>query len=283
MKTRCTDRQIGRLIGLYEFGALDKEEQRAFLDHLIECEYCYGQVYSLEPITTAFRNHRSAARSGELRQYSEIDHHSVAGNLSLVPKPLWTWHSIPVAALLMLTLIVGGWVLYVYLRSPEAVKLAAGGGPTPETSGQNSSQLEKIDVPKAKYTPPKEGVTLRRPNKAFDRAMVSYQQNDFAGAIEQLETLSELEPSSEAEVNFYLGVSMLLVGRSQDAITPLKRSVKSIDGVPHETSHYYLALAYLKRNQPEQAIAELDAVIEMNGTYRSAAKKLKQQMFDMSR
>lgn len=30
-------------IGLYEFGALDKEEQRAFLDHLIECEYCYAR------------------------------------------------------------------------------------------------------------------------------------------------------------------------------------------------------------------------------------------------
>lgn len=47
--------------------------------------------------------------------------------------------------------------------------------------------------------------------------MISYRQNDFAGAIEQLETLSEMEPSSEAEVNFYLGVSLLLVGRSQDA------------------------------------------------------------------
>lgn len=279
----CTERKIGRLIGLYEFGALDKEEQRAFLDHLIECEYCYGQVYSLEPVMTAFRNHRSAARSGELHLYSEIDHHPVPGNVSLVPKPLWMWHSIPVAPLLLLTLILGGWVLYAYLRGPESVKLTAGGGPTPEASDRSSSPWEKIDVPKAEYTSPKEGMTLRRPNQAFDRAMASYQQNDFAGAIEQLETLSELEPSSEAAVDFYLGVSMLLVGRSRDAVTPLKRSVKLQDGVPYETSHYYLALAYLKRNQPEQAIAELDAVIEMNGTYRPAAKKLKQQMFDISK
>jgi tetratricopeptide (TPR) repeat protein len=281
MRTSCKDRQIGRLIGLYEFGALDKEDQSAFLDHLIECEYCYEEVYSLQPIMTAFRNHRSAARSGELQQYSEIDHHSVVRKLSLVPKRIWMWRSVPVAALLLLTLIAGGLVLYRYLRSPEAVKLVAGVAPRPESSGPNASRWEKIDVPKAEYTQRTDGVTLRGPNMGFDRAMASYEQNDFAGAIEQLETLSELEPS-EGEVNFYLGVSMLLVGRNQDAITPLKRSVKSIDGALHETSHYYLALAYLKTNQPEQATAELDAVIKMNGTYRPAAKKLK-QMLDMSK
>ena len=105
----------------------------------------------------------------------------------------------------------------------------------------------EIEIPKAPYTPPSESVILRKKNKAFYHAMEAYQENDFRSAIEQLETISELEPYGAADVKFYLGVSLLLAGRNRDAIAPLEQSVESAVGPLRESSHYYLALAYLKK------------------------------------
>src|SRR5437868_1682369 len=63
MEQKCSDKRLGQLIGLYELGALDEKERRRFQDHFIACDYCYQQVYSLEPVMNAFRAHRSAAMS----------------------------------------------------------------------------------------------------------------------------------------------------------------------------------------------------------------------------
>jgi tetratricopeptide (TPR) repeat protein len=64
----------------------------------------------------------------------------------------------------------------------------------------------------------------------------------------------------------------------QDAISSLKRAVQLGAEAQRENAHYYLALAYLKVNQPAQALSELDAVIEINGEHRSPAESLKQQV-----
>jgi tetratricopeptide (TPR) repeat protein len=145
------------------------------------------------------------------------------------------------------------------------------------------SRWNEIEIPKAPYTPSSESVVLRNKNKAFYHAMAAYQENDFNSAIEQLETISELEPYGMADVRFYLGVSLLLTGRNKDAILPLKESVESAVGPLRESSHYYLALAYLKNNQYQQALAELDATIAMNGKHRADAESLKEQVSSLSR
>ena len=262
---KCTKKSIGQWIGLYEFGALDEKEQRIFSDHIIECEYCHMQVYSLDPIMAAFRNHRSAARAGEPDRSPDLR------KIIPVRKPVRSWYSIPAFAMLLAVLIVGGWAIYITTRGPE--------NPPPVVA----SAWENLEIPKAAYTPPTPGINLRVPSRAFQSAMAAYQQNDFTRAIEQLEILSELEPANAAEVNFYLGVSLLLAGRSQEAISPLKQAAQSSNGQQRESRHYYLALAYLKRNEPQQATVELDSVIEMGSEYSAAARDLKQQIVNQTR
>jgi tetratricopeptide (TPR) repeat protein len=64
MMMPCTNETVGELIALYEFGALKGRQLEAFLDHLIECQFCYDEVYRLEPFMTRFRRHREAVQGG---------------------------------------------------------------------------------------------------------------------------------------------------------------------------------------------------------------------------
>ena len=98
---RCTNKRIGKWVAAYELNALEEDERLVFMDHLIECEYCYNQVYSIEPFMIAFRNHRSAALRGEtVRNASSLEH------LAPSPRPARTWRLVP--ALAALCLVIGG-------------------------------------------------------------------------------------------------------------------------------------------------------------------------------
>jgi tetratricopeptide (TPR) repeat protein len=266
---KCTDKRIGMWIGSYEMGALEGDEQSIFLEHLIQCEYCYNQVYSIEPFMTAFRDHRAAARRGEVfRSFAVLE--QVPASRS----PIRMWRLMPVMAALSLVLAISVLVFYFSNRDQ-----GAGGGDLAAAA----TPWKDTEIPKAPYTPPHKSITLRENDKAFERAMAAYQENNFSSAIEQLETLSELRLEGTAEVKFYLGVSLLLTDRSQEAILPLRQSVQSSVGLLREKGHYYLALAYLKSNQPQHALTELDAAIEMNGAHRSSAESLKEQVSSLTR
>jgi predicted Zn-dependent protease len=142
----------------------------------------------------------------------------------------------------------------------------------------NTSPWKDIAVIKAPYAPPKERVVLRSPDESFDQAMAAYHKDDFVVAAAQLDALNELEPDNAVEVKFYLGVSLLLVGRNQDAISPLRQVTQLSIGPLQESSRYYLALAYLKSDYKDQAVNELDTVIKMKGQFRSAAEELRRQI-----
>lgn len=268
---KCTNRRLGKLIALYEFGALDESQRSAFLDHLIECEHCYSEVYSLEPVMSEFRSHRDAAKKDGTAT------HDLKRVVSARRQPRF-WRPIPVLAALFLLAVSAG-VVYLVSR-PDTGPVAKDGDTPPAMTTEQHSTWANLSIPKAAYAPPKEGVTLRKPTKAFERAMAAYEQNDFASAIEQLETLRELEPSDGTPVSLYLGISLLLTGRSRDAIRHLKQGIESGTGSQRETSHYYLALAYLKSDQAQEAILELDKTIEMNGEYEPIARTLREQVIN---
>jgi tetratricopeptide (TPR) repeat protein len=272
MNGKCTDTRIGESIALYECGALDDRERRVFLDHLIECEYCYDKVYALEPVMTAFRSHRNAVRVGMVGKVAAVQNKRPL----IAPARTWRFPALVVSSLLI---VASGLIILIFLRGAGTNSVEELTHP-PAVAQGNLSPWEDLEIPKAIYTPPREQVTLRTPIKAFDRAMAAYQASNFSDAAEQLDALSEMEPALSPEVNFYLGVSLLKVGRSHDAISPLKRVVELSGGARQEAGHYYLAFAYLKRNQPQQAIAELDSVISTNGPYGPEARKLRQKVIE---
>lgn len=194
------------------------------------------------------------------------------------------WRPLRLAAVLSSLLVV--WVgsqVYQYQRSHKAQGTRIAQGVEPSSSGDTAILLrQRIEVPKPAYITSKERIVLRNPTaKAFDTAMAAYQRGDFASAIEQLETLSELETDNAADVKFYLGVSLLLMGWARDGIKPLIEAVELSTGPRRESSRYYLSLAYLKSDQMDQALTELDAVIAMAGEHQADAQALKHQIADI--
>lgn len=276
----CTNPDIGRLITRYELGALEEFEQEMFVDHLIQCEYCHNEVYSMAPFMGVLREHREAVQRGEIpSEWSDMP----AGMEAVTPRPFWLRR--PVLAAVSVLVAVGTGLLAVYLKerhpAPNITQQPSATAPAPELAKGMPPPWHDVKIPKAAYTPPGEQPLLRsaEPKTAFEQAMMAYQQNNFAAAAERLEVVSRLEPE-HPEAHFYWGVSLLLAGQSQEAIAPLKQAVQLNTGARRESSLYYLALAYLKTNQPRQALAELDAVIAMGGHYQAAAEKLKQSVVE---
>jgi predicted Zn-dependent protease len=137
------------------------------------------------------------------------------------------------------------------------------------------SPWREVEIPKAAYTPPSHQV-YRSSTAAFDRAMEAYRQDKFNEAAEQLAALSQLEVRNAGEVQFYFGVSLLLAGRPQEAIEPLTQAVQLTVGQQQQSSYYYWAVAFLKTNQPDRALAELSAVMAMEGEHQHLSSTAKQ-------
>jgi tetratricopeptide (TPR) repeat protein len=274
---KCTNPQIGRLITRYELGALDESEREAFVDHLIQCEYCHNEVYSMAPFMSRLRECREAVQQGEVPSDWAAAHRVGTPH----QPPLWLRRPILAAAALLVALGVGLLAFYSVRQfsARDAAEQPPVAAPATEVAKATPPAWQDVPMPKAPYTPPDERPVLRgtEPGSAFERAMAAYQQNHFAAAAEQLEVISRLEPE-HAEAHFYWGVSLLLAGRSGDAIGPLKQAVQLNAGAQRASSHYYLALAYLKTNRPQSALAELEAVMEMNERHRAEAEKLKQRI-----
>jgi len=262
----------------YELGALEEDERKAFVGHLIQCEYCHNEVYSMAPFMSVLREHREAVLRGEIPAG-----HAPVGAVIGQPaiRPFWQRRWALATAATLLVAVGAGLLTFLLMREPSAPQVA---GP-PE---QPSSALEvatvrppawpDLVIPKAPYTRPGEQPALRSVEPtAFERAMVAYEKNDFATAAEQLESVTRLEPD-HAEAFFYRGVSLLLLDKSQDAIAPLKEAIQLSAGPQHESGHYYLALAYLKTNQLREAVAELDEVIKMRGRLRREAIRLRREV-----
>ena len=268
--SECTNKRVGEMIALFEFGGLDNDQRRRFLDHLVECNHCYAEVYDLEPVMAVFRGHRNEAQQNyPIRPAVKA------------PSPFMafrSWRLVP--ALATLAIMLAGVAVYIVVRSSgdangtQQVMVTPDGGPT------TSSPWRDIEVPKAPYTRPKQEGTLRGPGDALARAMTAYEAGNFAEAIELLKNLKETEPNTILDVNFYLGVSLLELGRGEEAISPLRAVVDSSSGVRLEAARYYLGLAYLKKNEPKQAVAQFDAVINMKGEYSAAATKLRRDVLE---
>jgi hypothetical protein len=274
---KCTNEQIGQLIGLYEFGALDNPESNAFLDHLIECEYCYDQFFVMQSIAEAFRAHREAAQRGVMTRNLV----AVQGALSrAAPPPFWLRKPVLAAASVVVAIGAGLVALYVNRQwlGPALVKEPSAAISISEVAQSPPSPWLDLKIPKPAYVPPSNSRVYRSLTTPFERAMAAYQENNFMDAAEQLEAASQMGLKNAAEVQFYLGVSLLLAGHSSDAIEPLKQAVELNVGERRQSSHYYLALAYLKTNQPGQALVELDVVMKINGNHRIEAEELKQRV-----
>jgi tetratricopeptide (TPR) repeat protein len=266
------------LLALYEFGALEEAERASFLDHLAECDYCYEQVYETQPVATAFQRHRASAQRLAPEISPRADSHARLNVLrSWLGGPIQSAVGRPALAGALMVLVCTGMFFVVY-RIENTKRESPPSELKSQESAASRSNWEALVVPKASYGPPGAKPILRQPGSAFDRAMKAYTENRFEEAIQQLKTVTELEPNAPAEVKFYLGVSLLLSGRFNEAVQPLRQAEQLSDGRQRESCSYYLLLGYLKGGQLELARMEVDKLTQMNGEHRALAESLRNQL-----
>ncbi|UCC45106.1 MAG: zf-HC2 domain-containing protein, partial [Candidatus Zixiibacteriota bacterium] len=102
---RCTDKQYGDMLYAYELGMLDDEEQRAFEQHLIECEFCSLRAEQNLEAAELVRH------DPEIHDFTTSLVKDEATGTAPLRKPIWNrWrYSMPVAAAILLVLLLVDW------------------------------------------------------------------------------------------------------------------------------------------------------------------------------
>jgi hypothetical protein len=276
----CLDEQ--QIMAFYS-GRLGESEMEMIRDHLAACSTCLELVRDAQQFLQAM---------GEPTQATPA---ALASTSTL---PWYVRHHRELffsAAALVITVSVGlllgrGW----RVEAPAEQQAETPSSPSSPTPGLRENPWRDLKIAKAEYTsavvPPDDltwrggGANVPRSPKLspFAQAMRPYDRNDFAEAEQRLAQFLEQNPG-HAQAHFYRGVSLLLLGRTAEAIASLQTAIKHGPGGVSEEAHWYLALAYLKTGEPSKALGHLDAVVETSGKHHPQALQLRQQVRDTLR
>ncbi len=262
-KSTCTDPRIGRLIAQYELGLLEGKEREAFLNHLLQCDFCHAELYAMEPIMDLLRAKRElalASQKAASRTRRLLWH--IRLRTALQRRRIAWAASILIAAGAVLTLVL--W-LRPFQGSSELTQVAP---PEKTPSSVPKSSLSAEEIARLR------SAEMKTP---FESALSAYEKGDFVRAVELLMPIARLEPENP-EAHFYLGASWLQLNRPQEAIAPLRRAVELSIGVERERSRYYLALAYARAGHRADALRELEAIIAEGSVYRADAERAKREL-----
>jgi predicted Zn-dependent protease len=92
-----------------------------------------------------------------------------------------------------------------------------------------------------------------------------------------LENARRDEPGA-ADVNFYLGISLLMVGKPEDAVARLQTAAASEKSSYTQTAHVFLAKAYIQTANFARAEAELQKAAFLPGRLTNQARSLLTQV-----
>jgi TolA-binding protein len=134
-----------------------------------------------------------------------------------------------------------------------------GGEKIPDTHGSSA------------YSP--KGLPSGAGRAMFQNAMNAYIDGRYKEAVDFLEHAAQLEPTAP-DINFYLGVCNLLAGRPRESIAPLTNAAAAGNSPYLQSSHYYLAKAYIQSIKLAEAESELRDAIAVPGRLTADANVL---------
>ena len=268
----CLDED--QLVEFY-LGRLEESRNDSIQDHLAECSDCLELSKDVRQFLAAMDESMDPIDAVP----AEGSHSSPFG-LGVGPRLFLLAASVVIA-------VAAGIVYWQGSRVEAPPPQAQGPQPTPSATTTQENPWRDLQIAKAQYTPattPHDELLYRdnspqaqpKPS-AFAQAMQPYERNDFAEAERQLKQFSEKDPG-HAAAQFYRGVSLLLLGKSAEAIAPLETAVAKGEGRVREEAHWYLALTYLKTGDHLKALEQLDSVIQISGKRRSDAEALRKQV-----
>lgn len=251
----CAQIKPAEVVERYLTGSLDPQERESFEEHYFACEQCFA----------ALQAHR--ALQAELSVS--------APQIRAMPAPnptAWRWTAAMVTAAVVILAVVGiRWGMKPNLSPPPALTQATKTVP----AGPSLAELARFD-------PPTYGPTVLRGSqdqamREFRLAMKRYQQRDYANAVTALRAAVKLNPKDPRPL-FFLGASHLLANQTDDGIAVLQQCI-ALGNTPYlEESHYFLAKAFLRKDNLAAARRELEEVALLEGDHEDAARLLLQQL-----
>ncbi len=250
----------------YLMGRLSDEDRDAFEQHYFECDRCLDDLRMLQAIQ---------------RELPRVD-----ADRETTTTPPWSqWATLTaLAATIVLTVGVMLWMrplLPSGVPEPSDTRLPSQAesseAPQPPTSepvvvaGPSLEQLARVEPP------PYQPLTLRgvqdEATARFEAGMARYGETDYRAAIPELRAAAKLAPAA-SHIRFFLGVSHLMGGQDIAAIDELRATIALGDSAYLEEAHWYLAKALLRQKELVAAEAELQTLIELQGTGTSEARRL---------
>jgi len=236
---KCLDEEE---LVLFYGGELRQERMEAIRDHLVACPACLALA-------------RDAREFLDLRAAADRALRSRA-----VPRLLRLAAALIIAA-------SAGWALWAFVR---------GTGPT------GADPWRDLAIARAEYRELEfRGEGPARPGDAgapsFIDAMKPYTKGDDRAAEEALARYIAAHPEDH-DALFYRGVSLLLLGRHQEAVRSLQTAKSSAEEWVRDQAAWYLALAELKAGDPGAAAETLDRLLA-GGKFRlEEAKRLREEI-----
>ncbi|MGA3327244.1 MAG: tetratricopeptide repeat protein [Terriglobia bacterium] len=255
-------------------GVLDGETARNVTTHLEQCGFCR---ILLRDLTDA---ELSAARPDEERRVRErvLSAAKASAKAEKAGGGLlasWFWKALPAAALAGVALFA---VVWVRLHQPIAPV------PTPITGASQPALTAAASVFQWEKLPVKlqaDSILVWRGAPRTDQekyaselttALAFYRDDNYREAAKQLAKVAQSYPRG-VEAQLYLGISLLNLQQNAEAIAPLSAAQKLGPEEFREDATWFLALAYERTHDTQQALAELQKMCQGKGGYAHRACK----------
>lgn len=245
---KCIDSSLGELFPKYQLDRLSEGEKRRFEAHVLQCDYCFQQVYALGPAFARIKENPQMF----MQALTEAE-----------PEGLWGkfkagFVGIPVGARWLAAAVVA--VLAVLLVQPFR-------GP------KSLADLAQVEPYPFHVLAPMGAEGKTEVETVFFQGMQSYNAGNYQAALPHLNEAVLGDPT-DAEFQFFLGITHLLAGDAASALAPLQAAI-SLDPTRFEArARWYLGNAYLLLLDAESAEVELSSVVALNREYAAQSKEL---------
>ncbi|MCL5991176.1 MAG: tetratricopeptide repeat protein [Bacteroidetes bacterium] len=301
----CTNPDMEKLIARYEFGLLTEDERKAFEAHILQCDKCFGDLYSMSDVYDTMKENseelitlleesiegKKEIKSFQSKRQKKTDN-KISRFLTSLALLLWVKHrirtiSISLVVLLMLTTLItwddffGGkkTIEIAHIKKAKTEKIS---------KEQQTIIKEETDIAEANIKDysslaniqkipykPLSLMNTRDINEAdnpFIEGMELYNANNYREAIKKLDT-ALTKDTNKSEINFYLGLCYLLDGKPNRAIRRFQIVIKiDTTKIFTEKANWYLGNAYLLTGDGAKALKAFEKTAAMNGEYKRKAK-----------
>ncbi|TKJ39943.1 hypothetical protein CEE37_09405 [candidate division LCP-89 bacterium B3_LCP] len=274
----CTDETKGHLITFYEMNALSEEENILFEDHLLECDFCRGELTALNTAYSVIAENKSLisrelSKEGvsfsankqtlisSLKDAIAEEKLHLYDRIRFFLKDVFTTKGIVPAMAVTCALIL----LLILPKNPQ----------------QANPYLPALSFEKSLYR----SVQVRTAEEPefqdlFNRGMQCYQEDEFESAIPLLEKAVTGDPDNGTYL-LYLGICNYLDRNPSPAIEALIRAELRTPPAQRNRARWYLAQSYLLAGNHTEAVKILELLTEQQLEYAEEAETLLMKIDDL--